>query len=869
MKLKDFSFLEWKIRIIGLSAILVLIVFGVHSCSDDFFQNYGNPFDRDTFKEIATGTIGVGGGVIEADSVKIVIPPGAFDEDAKLILYINKRDTTFGDHGLTPMYKVSGFPATVNLPLEFTLPYAGAINGDTLVALGEEGFATSLDTTHWAYHSHPAGLSQGLVGFTYPAGQTKTSLVFDMLSELKFLLIDGYTRRLSSGKHFNVAFPLDQLAGAMKLGSYFELAYDTCAKMGFVTDARTWPVDVMVKNIDYLGVYTTYIADGDNPTDLAVTSVIDKGRFTINLQYLNNDKELLFTATHEYFHMIQNLYEFSAPWAEPHQSWFMEATSVWFEHKFSADPNYMSSAFINREHYIFNGLQGDSAAHGYGLPYVISDLVEHHGKDIVRNIFEKVKAGNIPGSTVDPVEAILAELKMPVSQYWHGLLGSFVLGEYFGGAASYKILDNPNMYLKTYTVDKSLVKETAAYHYKDLSGAFFKLILSEPNWPVDSKLKFSVSPAIDCGLMVCKFKASQEISVLKEVFPGGDGIVIVEDLSGLQQAGYELVVMVSNTRNVPDYTSTQVVELNIELNPDDPPDEKAPELDLPNSINLSYWDYLRLTTSDKTDPVFYMKLKEVPVDYSTIIRVYDKKDQSWFPLDAIGKYYPDSAAFKGNVLVAFLKDLLPDTQESILIQAENDFGKDSATVYLNILPLFDGIAVSDSAGRFGPLGEMAACVESRLEFSLGGSSLEGNISKQYFCPEISPNSSDTINWITSIISLTMAANQDLVTGSCTILNEFVPKKREWAQDRDLKADEVEASTSFNFSSKIINPRIEEQSPSAGAPYQFSFGFDGVSSTTTVRRVFYRAGDSDSINVETFSYNNQGSFVEILGDLKKD
>lgn len=869
MKLKDFSFLVWKTRIIGLTAILVLIVFGVHSCSDDFFQNYGNPFDRDNYKEIANNTIGAGGGVISADSVRIVIPPGAFDEDAKLILFINKRDTTFGDHGLTPMYKVSGFPATVNLPLEFTLSYAGTINGDTLVALGEEGFASSLDTSHWAYHSHPAGLSQGLVGFTYPAGQTKTSLVFDMLSELKFLLIDGYTRRLSSGKHFNVAFPLDQLAGAMKLGSYFELAYDTCAKMGFVTDARTWPVDVMVKNTDYLGAYTTYIADGDKPTDLAVTSVIDEGRFTINLQYLNNDKELLFTAAHEYFHMIQNLYEFSAPWAEPHQSWFKEATSVWFEHKFSADPNYMSVAFINREHYVFYGLQGDSAAHGYALPYVINDLVEHHGKDVVRTIFEKIKAGNIPGSTVDPVAAILAELKMPVSQYWHGLLGSFVLGNYFGGKANFKILDNSNMYLKTYTIDKSLVKETAAYQYQDLSGDLFKLTLSEPNWPVDSKLKFSVSPAKDCGLMVCKYKLGQEISVIKEEFPGGTGTVTIEDLPDLQQAGYELVILVSNTRNVPDYTSTQAVELNIELNPDDPPDEKAPELDLPNSINLSYWDYLRLTTSDKTDPVFYIRLKEVPVDYSTVVRIYDKENQSWFPLDAIGKYYPDSAAFKGNALVALVKELLPDTQESIIVQAENDFGKDSATVYLNILPLFAGIAVSDSAGRFGALGEMAACVESRLKFSLGGSSLSGSVSKQYFCPEINPNSSDTINWISSIISLSMGANQDIVSGSCSILNEFVPKMREWAGDRDLIPDEVKATTTFSFNSKIINPRIQKQSLSVGAPYQFSFSFDGVSSTSTVRKVFYRAGDSDSINVETFNYTDQGSFVEILGDLKKD
>ena len=114
---------------------------------------------------------------------------------------------------------------------------------------------------------------------------------------------------------------------------------------------------------------------------------------------------------------------------------------------------------------------------------------------------------------------------------------------------------------------KTSVRQTAAYQFNDLSGAIYKIQLNDVDWPAESRIGLTINPSSDCGMTVFTYKPGAGINVLDEVMPGQDGQLIITNLNEIQSGAYELVVLVSNTRHIPDYTGFQPVELNVELNP--------------------------------------------------------------------------------------------------------------------------------------------------------------------------------------------------------------------------------------------------------------------------------------------------------------
>ncbi|MBT3241869.1 MAG: hypothetical protein HN352_01890 [Bacteroidetes bacterium] len=568
-KLSDFS---GKLLTIVTGIGVISLMSGLlSSCSIDILENYGNPFGRENFREIGLGTIGSEGGAIEADSVYVVVPEGAFDETVEITILRNKRDTTFRDYSLTPMYSLTGLPKSINLPIKVYLPYGGIIEGDTLIAVGERGYATSTDTMRFAYHTLDGNGADGLISFYYPAGEDEfpdeTGQMQAVPSDLRFTLINGYGKHQSSGGHFEISYPQQYLAGALKVGNFFELAYDSCMAMNYELTAREWPVQVIIKQLDQYSLYTQYIADSANPSDDGLSALFSHGKFAVGAERLSDDQFLLYSTAHEFFHLVQNLYEFSAPWAEPNQAWLKEATAVWFENKFSASDKYVSSSIVDSEHLVFEGLQKADGTHGYGLSFLIKDLVEDYGEPVVWRIFNSIKEGRIPEATVDPVDAFLDELEEPLDQYWHRLLADYVSGHYYGSTVNVRFLDNPDRYLQIMSFIKTSVRQTAAYQFNDLSGAIYKIQLNDVDWPAESRIGLTINPSSDCGMTVFTYKPGAGINVLDEVMPGQDGQLIITNLNEIQSGAYELVVLVSNTRHIPDYTGFQPVELNVELNP--------------------------------------------------------------------------------------------------------------------------------------------------------------------------------------------------------------------------------------------------------------------------------------------------------------
>ena len=176
----------------------------------------------------------------------------------------------------------------------------------------------------------------------------------------------------------------------------------------------------------------------------------------------------------------------------------------------------------------------------------------------------------MPNNAVDPVDAVLSILDEPVGAFWHGVLSSYVLGQYYNSQVNFKLLDQDHNYSITVIIDTTGTNSThnLKADYSDLSGTLVKVKPGDLSMVTKAPMSFTVDDPTNCGILVCKYKQGSEITEIGNVFPGGSGEVIISDVKPIFDAGYELVVMVSNSKHdkTRNYNGANRVELVIELN---------------------------------------------------------------------------------------------------------------------------------------------------------------------------------------------------------------------------------------------------------------------------------------------------------------
>lgn len=531
---------------------------------------------------IGTQVIGSTGGEINLDSIIVNVPSGAFDENTELSIYVGEDNDGFDEYGISSLYQISGLPSTINKPVRIGIKYKGTLEGDTLIAIGKLKRSTSLDSTLYSYQAENASDSSGylvydlLPVYSNLAKLTKpgSSMVGNALN---FILLNTYKKVLSPGGHFMLSYPLPYEQEGVLMGKYFETAYDKCLAMGFVYPVRKWPIDVLAKPINYAGYYSfqlSTVPNDPNVTDQEIQSYMNEGSFTIDLGTLNNDLELRATCGHEFLHLIQNLYEFSAPNVEPEQDWLAEATAVWIEDKFANVSNYISSS-INASNYMypFDGWQysgRDYVDHGYGMSLIFKEIAEIYGDWAILAIHQKIYLGSLPLNAVDPVGAILSVIGEPFSTFWHAILKWYVVGHYYNNQVNFKFLDDSKNYkggIVTIANDEQNRKHSIIKKYHDLSGMLFKVQPGDLSTMTTVPLSFTVNDSTNCGILVCQYKKGSEITPIGEVFPGESGVVILNDAKPIFNDGYELVVLVSNSSHnkSKNYQETKDIELVIEI----------------------------------------------------------------------------------------------------------------------------------------------------------------------------------------------------------------------------------------------------------------------------------------------------------------
>lgn len=515
----------------------------------------------DNFTLIGSQTIGINGGEINLDSIIVEIPYGAFDNDNNISIHVGFDNDGFDEYGITSLFQLQGLPTTINKPIRLSIKHLGAIEGDTLIAIGEMQYATSLDSSLYSYHTENASDSLGFLVYDFPAKSSLSKITQpqnNILTDyINFIGLGEFKKSKSSNGNFILSYSLAHETNAIKMGEHFEKVYDTCKNMGFSLAGRDFQLDpapilatTLLPNIG--GYYSSsyYI---NNMTDADLRSLISKGKFVINLIDLSDDLKLRTTCGHEFLHLVQNLYEFSSS-IEPEQKWLMEASSTWIMEKFANVINYIPYPVPGRELYPLVGWQFNVAPSfehpeiGYGLAIIFKDIADRYGTGEIVKIFQNIKDGILPNNAVDPVEAVksVVEKWEPLEDFWHGVLSEYILGNYYNKQINFKLLKKTSDWHKSGTIDpqnnKLVFNETA----RDLSGILFKITPGDFSGQSTVPLSIYVDDPNNCGLLVCKYKQDSEITLIGEVYPGGSGQISIDDAKPIFDAGYELMILVSN-----------------------------------------------------------------------------------------------------------------------------------------------------------------------------------------------------------------------------------------------------------------------------------------------------------------------------------
>lgn len=533
-------------------SFLLLLLFCFYGCSDD--KPTGPAVD--TGNNLANIQIGIEGGTLSSDEIKLTIPAGAFGSQANLQLY-KMGDNPFDSNSNSSNFKIEGIPDDFTIPLEMRINCSGGIGTNPLIAVGQNSYAPSsgertayrfiqaVDSGDFIYCLLEPSVSAGKSFSKINSTDAGTITMF-------FNAITGYEIYKSRNNHFSISYPFTLPSSDVSvLADYLEDSYDVFQTMGFSYTARTdWPVEVVVDKMD------------DKKYGEAVFKMYGYNTAWIefNKSKINNYEQVKFTAGHEFFHIVQNLYypPNSLSVATGKYTWLDEAFSVWSEELFTDNDDYFSPVRAGNEWAPFGGLQANSVEsdevarnHGYGVSAMIKYLVKSYRGNFPLDTYSLVTDNE------NPVDAVINTYGSPV-EWWADFLADYIEGNIYKDVKPTDVsasLRSGRFDIKT---DADTLK-SFTQDFSDLSGKVYSVYLQNSGLDENASLLFSSSGGLS-EVTVFKYNANEMVKIAG---PGND--LEITKVKKIQDEGKNLVCLVSNCRALTPYTSSVSITTNIKL----------------------------------------------------------------------------------------------------------------------------------------------------------------------------------------------------------------------------------------------------------------------------------------------------------------
>lgn len=363
--------------------------------------------------------IGPEGGTIVQDNLELTIPAGVFPGSAILTIELTNPGDAYEPGEAPEVYQITGLPITTTGPWYITLRPHQPAPEMPLVLLGEESFAFGGGgTVEMRYRfEEPEILADGRYRIEIPRGEDpdgagKSPGENTYTHNVGVLNLGGITKY--AGPRFAIYFPAAHAGATIEnLMDGLEGAYRILRdEYGFSYGRRTrWPVDVYVKK-------NKPPRPGEAPPDgemVTTTRGLNHGYINIHVDILEDFERTRVTAAHEFFHVVQGLYDpsgrISQAWRSTYpRYWLDEAMSSWAEELVASDrANYVPTPCLQNADAPFlgvgTGIHGDAETapeYGYGMAPLVKYLVDIGQGSALLSIYTSTLAGE------GPVEALEA-----------------------------------------------------------------------------------------------------------------------------------------------------------------------------------------------------------------------------------------------------------------------------------------------------------------------------------------------------------------------------------------------------------------------------------------------------------------------------
>ncbi|MFO7935526.1 MAG: hypothetical protein R6U78_15795, partial [Bacteroidales bacterium] len=297
----------------GIFPVLIFIL--VAGCSKNDQDTPGQEPSIE-FEIVGSETIGTAGGQLKTENFILTVPSGAFHSSYEIVLYSAYDRVTFGENLVSRMFRIEGLPENYEQPLEVRIQYDGTLSNESYLAVGEEVIPPSIGQRTTAFHLRQATDSAGWLAGELPvpesikkSAQTGTTADGTNFTWYWIGCVSSYTKVYSPGSHFVIRYSPTVVddSDAADLGLYLEEAYLTYRDiLGFSYSGRfLWPVEVVLIpfpwHTDAFGFYSNSHL-GNNFAWLEFNS--DK---------ISKKSAMKLTAGHEFFHLVQSLYDSRNP----------------------------------------------------------------------------------------------------------------------------------------------------------------------------------------------------------------------------------------------------------------------------------------------------------------------------------------------------------------------------------------------------------------------------------------------------------------------------------------------------------------------------------------------------------------------------
>ncbi|CAM2068654.1 hypothetical protein SCOR_25020 [Sulfidibacter corallicola] len=500
-------------------------------------------------------TVDGSGGQISAGDLTLTVPAAAFAESNRVAILSGDSAST---HELAtgPGYFLSGLPVDFNQPLTVSIDMAD-LDGSASAGIGfsDESFLTTQGATQKTWTLLDTQRSGNILTATLPAPPAlKTSKRRDgglnISGEIRVLL---YAEHLSDEGHFHITYPRlgTSESDVRNLGEALETAYSRIQALGFDYGARTvWPVRVTVRRLDdsVFGYYSSSVF-GDN-----------YGYLEFNSIHLAETEEINVTAGHEFFHLVEALYDprnrYSKAKFESTHYWLSEASASWIEERFTDTPNWVPGTFGGNGEAPFRGMHAGigngSRNHGYGMASLYKHLVDTQGDAVSLNIFTKIRDEAHPVKAVVDTAGEVAGLP-----WWTNFFQRYMQGEIYGLESAFFLGLRSGLFQIQDPDDETVFN----FGLADLAAAMYLIRLDDPDMPEKRKAVFDISGG-DSQVMVFQF--NQQSGTIQHV-SGPSTSASVGNLKGLTEGGWHLMAVALNPRHLSPYTAVTQVSLSVKV----------------------------------------------------------------------------------------------------------------------------------------------------------------------------------------------------------------------------------------------------------------------------------------------------------------